>query len=61
MQGIDTTTPEGKLLFQNAWVFAEFERSMSAAVEAKVIAQRKQGRGMRAIARELQIGNCVVH
>lgn len=83
-QGIDTTTPGGKLLFQMLGVFAEFERSMivervkaglkrakaegkvlgrprvSAAVEAKVVALRKQGRGMRAIARELGIGNCTV-
>ena len=27
-QGIDTTTPGGKLLFQMLGVFAEFERSM---------------------------------
>jgi DNA invertase Pin-like site-specific DNA recombinase len=33
---------------------------VSAAVEAKVVALRKQGRGMRAIARELGIGNCTV-
>jgi DNA invertase Pin-like site-specific DNA recombinase len=33
---------------------------VSAAVEAKVVALRKQGRGMRAIARELSIGNCTV-
>jgi len=83
-QGIDTTTPAGKLLFQMLGVFAEFERSMivervkaglkraraqgkvlgrprvSALVEAKVMALRKQGRGMRAIARELGIGNCTV-
>jgi DNA invertase Pin-like site-specific DNA recombinase len=83
-QGIDTTTPGGKLLFQMLGVFAEFERSMivervkaglkraraegrvlgrprvGAAVEAKVVALRKQGRGMRAIARELGIGNCTV-
>jgi DNA invertase Pin-like site-specific DNA recombinase len=83
-QGIDTTTPAGKLLFQMLGVFAEFERSMivervkaglkrarsegkvlgrprvSAEVEAKVMALRKEGRGMRAIARELGIGNCTV-
>ena len=80
-QGIDTTTPGGKLLFQMLGVFAEFERSMivervkaglkraraegkvlgrpriSATMEAKVVALRKQGRGMRAIARELGIAN----
>ena len=27
-QGIDTTTPAGKAMFQMAGVFAEFERSM---------------------------------
>src|SRR4029077_3540221 len=83
-QGIDTTTPSGKLLFQMLGVFAEFERSMIVervkaglkrakaegkilgrprvgdAVEAKVRALRKSGRGMRAIARELGIGNCTV-
>jgi DNA invertase Pin-like site-specific DNA recombinase len=83
-QGIDTTTPAGKLLFQMLGVFAEFERSMivervkaglrrakeegkvlgrprvGAAVEAKVLVLRRKGRGMRAIARELRIGNCTV-
>jgi len=83
-QGIDTTTPGGKLLFQMLGVFAEFERSMivervkaglkraraegrvlgrprvGLAVEAKVLALRAKGRGMRAIARELHIGNCTV-
>ena len=33
---------------------------VSVAVEAKVMVLRKQGRGMRAIARELGIGNCTV-
>ena len=33
---------------------------VSAEVEAKVMALRKEGRGMRAIARELGIGNCTV-
>ena len=83
-QGIDTTTPAGKLLFQMLGVFAEFERTMivervksglkrakaegktlgrprvSAAVEAKVLALRQKGTGMRKIARELGIGNCTV-
>jgi DNA invertase Pin-like site-specific DNA recombinase len=83
-QGIDTTTPGGKLLFQMLGVFAEFERSMivervkaglkraraegkvlgrprvGAGVEAKVLALRSHGKGMRAIARELGIGNCTV-
>ena len=83
-QGIDTTTPAGKLLFQMLGVFAEFERSMivervkaglkrakaegktlgrprvSLAIEAKVLALRRNGDGMRKIARELGIGNCTV-
>jgi DNA invertase Pin-like site-specific DNA recombinase len=83
-QGIDTTTPGGKLLFQMLGVFAEFERSMivervkaglkrakaegktlgrprvSLAVEAKVLALRGKGEGMRKIARTLGIGNCTV-
>jgi len=33
---------------------------MGTVVEAKVVALWKQGRGMRAIARELGIGNCTV-
>ena len=51
-------------------VFAEFERSMivervkaglkRARAEGKVLALRGKGRGMRAIAQELQIGNCTV-
>ena len=80
-QGIDTTTPAGKLLFQMLGVFAEFERRMivervkaglkraraegkvlgrprvGAAVEAQVVTLRKQGLGMRAIARPFGIGN----
>ena len=83
-QGIDTTTPTGKLLFQMLGVFAEFERSMivervkaglrraqaagkvlgrprvSEEIEARVLALRRKGKGMRKIARELGIGNCTV-
>ena len=83
-QGIDTTTPAGKLLFQMLGVFAEFERSMivervkaglkrakadgkvfgrprvGAAVEAKVMALRKEGRGIIAIAKQLGLGNGTV-
>ena len=33
---------------------------VSTAVEARVRALRGKGRGMRAIARELRIGNCTV-
>jgi len=83
-QGIDSTTPTGKMMFQMVGVFAEFERSMivervraglkrakeegkklgrprvSQEVEAKVLKLRRQGNGMRRIARELGIGNCTV-
>jgi DNA invertase Pin-like site-specific DNA recombinase len=83
-QGIDTTTPAGKLLFQMLGVFAEFERSMivdrvkagldraraqgkklgrprvGTELEARVIALRRQGNGIRKIARTLGIGNCTV-
>lgn len=34
---------------------------VGAGVEAKVLALRRMGRGMRAIARELRIGNNTVH
>jgi DNA invertase Pin-like site-specific DNA recombinase len=83
-QGIDTTTPAGRAMFQMLGVFGEFERSMiqervraglkrakaegktlgrprvSLTIEENVLALRKQGRGMRAIARELHLGNCTV-
>ena len=83
-QGIDSTTPTGKMMFQMVGVFAEFERSMivervraglkrakeegkklgrprvSQEVEAKVLKLRRQGNGMRRIARELGIGNSTV-
>ncbi len=83
-QGIDTTTPSGKMLFQMCGVFAEFERSMiqervkaglararaqgkklgrprvAASIERKVHAGRIKGMGMKAIARELQIGTGTV-
>lgn len=83
-QGIDTTTPTGRAMFQMLGVFGEFERSMiqervraglkraraqgkvlgrprvSSEIEAKVVALRHKGNGMRKIARELKIGNCTV-
>lgn len=83
-QGIDTTTPAGKLLFQMLGVFAEFERAMivervkaglkrakaegkvfgrprvGVAVETKVWALRKEGRGIMAIAKQLGLGNGTV-
>ncbi|MEO8340876.1 MAG: recombinase family protein [Nitrospirota bacterium] len=62
-QGIDTTTAGGKLLLQMLGVFAEFvlgRALVRAAAETRVVTLGKQGRGMRAIARELGIGNCTV-
>ena len=83
-QGIDTTTPAGRMMFSMLGVFGEFERSMiqervraglkrakaegktlgrprvGVAIEKKILALRKEGRGMRAIARELSVGNCTV-
>ncbi|MEE8303205.1 MAG: recombinase family protein [Candidatus Tectomicrobia bacterium] len=83
-QGIDTTTPSGKAMFQMCGVFAEFERAMirervkaglaraktqgkklgrprvPAYIERKVHAGRIKGMGMKAIARELQIGTGTV-
>jgi DNA invertase Pin-like site-specific DNA recombinase len=44
-QGIDTTTPAGKALFQMCAVFAEFERSMiQERVRAGLARARAQGR-----------------
>ena len=44
-QGIDTTTPAGKLLFQMLGVFAEFERSMIVErVKAGLTERRQKGR-----------------
>src|SRR4029450_3369844 len=44
-QGIDTTTPAGKALFQMCGVFAEFERSMiQERVRAGLARARAQGK-----------------
>jgi DNA invertase Pin-like site-specific DNA recombinase len=45
-QGIDTTTPAGKLLFQMLGVFAEFERSMIVE-RVKMGLRRAKARGKR--------------
>jgi DNA invertase Pin-like site-specific DNA recombinase len=79
-QGIDTTTPAGKAMFQMCGVFAEFERAMirervkaglvraraqgktlgrprtPEVVEIKIRAERRKGKGIKKIARELGIG-----
>ena len=79
-QGIDTTTPSGKAMFQMCGVFAEFERALiqervkaglqrarrqgkrlgrpriSPATERAIKVARNQGRGIKAIASELQVG-----
>ncbi|MGE0483484.1 MAG: recombinase family protein [Gammaproteobacteria bacterium] len=83
-QGVDTTTPAGKAMFQMCGVFAEFERSMiqervksglaravaqgkqlgrprvSAQIEKKILSARKDGKGIRKIAREVGVGVSVV-
>ena len=44
-QGIDTTTPSGKAMFQMCGVFAEFERSMiQERVKAGLARARAQGK-----------------
>jgi DNA invertase Pin-like site-specific DNA recombinase len=44
-QGIDTTTPSGKMMFQMCGVFAEFERSMiQQRVRAGIERARAQGK-----------------
>jgi len=56
-QGIDTTTPAGKALFQMMGVFAEFERSMiQERVRAGLRRAKQEGKrlGRPRIARELQ-------
>ena len=56
-QGLDTTTPAGKALFQMMGVFAEFERSMiQERVRAGLARARGEGKrlGRPPIASELQ-------
>ena len=56
-QGIDTTTPAGKAMFQMCGVFAEFERAMiQERVKAGLARARNQGKGIKKIAQELKIG-----
>ena len=44
-QGIDTTTPSGKMMFQMCGVFAEFERSMiQERVKAGLARAKAQGK-----------------
>jgi DNA invertase Pin-like site-specific DNA recombinase len=44
-QGIDTTTPSGKMMFQMCGVFAEFERSMiQERVKAGLDRAKAQGK-----------------
>ena len=45
-QGIDTTTPSGKMMFQMCGVFAEFERAMIAE-RVKAGLKRARGQGKR--------------
>jgi len=55
-QGLDTTTPAGKAMFQMLGVFAEFERSIiQERVRAGLLRARREGKrlGRPPIAREL--------
>ena len=84
-QGLDTSTPSGRAMFQMLGVFAEFERSMiqervraglararaqgktlgrpkmPVKVQAAVRAAKAEGKGIRQIARDLEIGVATVH
>lgn len=83
-QGLDTTTPAGKAMFQMLGVFAEFERAIiqeriksglarakaegrrlgrprvSAEIEARIRAARREGLGIRATASSVGCGVSVV-
>ena len=83
-QGLDTTTPAGKAMFQMLGVFAEFERAIiqeriksglarakaegrrlgrpkvGPDVEAAILRERANGKGMRRVAKDLKIGVSVV-
>ena len=83
-QGIDTTTPAGKAMFQMCGVFAEFEHAMirewvkagleraraqgktlgrprtPKVVENKIRIERRKGKRIKKIARELDIGASTV-
>ena len=83
-QGIDTTTPTGKSMFQMCGVFAEFERAMiqervkaglkrarangktlgrpriGAAIERTIARDRRNGKGIHAIAKEVGVGTGTV-
>ena len=60
-QGVDTTTPAGKALFQMTGVFAEFERAViQERVRAGLERAKAQGKGMLRIAREVGCGTGTV-
>ncbi|MGE3335519.1 MAG: recombinase family protein [Rhodospirillaceae bacterium] len=83
-QGLDTTTPAGKAMFQMLGVFAEFERAIiqeriksglararaegrrlgrprvGPDVEAAILRERANGKGMRRVAKDLKVGVSVV-
>jgi DNA invertase Pin-like site-specific DNA recombinase len=72
-QGLDTTTPAGKAMFQMMGAFAEFERSMiqervraglrRAVAEGKQLGRHSQlraGKGMLAVAKDVGVGSGTV-
>jgi DNA invertase Pin-like site-specific DNA recombinase len=70
-QGIDTTTPAGKALFQMCGVFAEFERAMiqervkaglaRARAQGKVLGRPRVGSRIEAIVRALRAKGRGIH
>ena len=70
-QGIDTTTPAGKALFQMCGVFAEFERAMiqervkaglaRARAQGKVLGRPRVGPRVEAIVRALRAKGRGIH
>jgi DNA invertase Pin-like site-specific DNA recombinase len=56
-QGIDTTTPAGKAMFQMMGVFAEFERSMiRERVNAGIARAKAGGKSLRSALHRHQAG-----
>ena len=60
LQGLDTTTPSGRAMFQMLGVFAQFERAILVdRTISRARELRATGMSMDRIARELGIGKSV--
>jgi DNA invertase Pin-like site-specific DNA recombinase len=58
-QGLDTTTPAGKAMFQMMGVFAEFERSMNSGTSPRrTCAGQERGQTARQASDSPRAGNC---